>query len=267
MSDEDLNTNVLPLKQKRRKQKPAAMPVDHDCNQHHGTVIRLQAGRLHDLATEAEAALVAAGAPFYSRGGEVVRPIVEEVAAFHGRKTKVARLRQVSVESMRDYLSRAARFEKYNGRSKKMIAVDPPHDLAKTILARDGDWQHFLPLIGVITSPTLRPDGSILCKPGYDPTTRLLLLAPPSLPPIPERPSKGQTLKAVALLDDLLSEFPFAKKDDAEEGNSPEEKAKKNVSRAVALSALMTPVLRRHASRADAHLYRTGSGQRQELHV
>ena len=54
---------------------------------------------------------------------------------------------------MRDYLSRTARFEKYDGRAKAMVAADPPHDLAKIVLARDGDWK-FLPLTEIITTPS-----------------------------------------------------------------------------------------------------------------
>jgi putative DNA primase/helicase len=200
------------------------------------TVIELQRGNLHEVVTKAEAALIAAGTRFYARGGEIVRPIIEEAAAFKGRRTKVARLRSVTVDMMRDYLSRAVQFEKYNPRTKKLVAVDPPHDVAKTILARDGDWR-FLPLVGIISTPTLRPDGSVLSKPGYDPATRLLLIEPPPMPTIPECPSREDALAGVTLLDALLEDFPFV--------NAP--------SRSVALSALMTPVARGAMQVAPLH--------------
>jgi hypothetical protein len=102
-------------------------------------VIQVRAGALHEIASEAEAALIAASAPLYARDGEIVRPIVEEVAAFKGRRTKIARLKPVTIDMIRDHLSRAARWEKRDGRSKKMIRTDPPPDVAKIILARDGD--------------------------------------------------------------------------------------------------------------------------------
>src|SRR5215211_4581418 len=98
-------------------------------------VIRLRAGAMHEIASEAEAALIAAGAPLYARGGEIVRSIVEEVA------------------------------KKYDGRAKKFVPTDPPVDVAKNIVARDGDW-NFRRLSGIVTTPTLRPDGSTLAKPG-----------------------------------------------------------------------------------------------------
>jgi len=190
-------------------------------------LITLQGGKLDENATKAEAALIAAGAPLYTRNGEIVRPIIEQVPAFKGRKTKIVRLRPVTADMLRDHLSRAAAFEKYDARARKFVRVDPPQDIASIIMARDGYW-HFPALTGVITTPTLRPDGSILSEPGYDPATGLLLVAPPSMPTIPEHPSRDDALAALAMLDGLLDEFPFVN----------------DASRSVGLSALMTPVAR-----------------------
>jgi putative DNA primase/helicase len=198
--------------------------------------IELRAGALHEIATEAEAALIAAGTPFYARAGQIVRPIIEDVAAFKGRRTKVVRLKPVTVDMLRDHLSRVARWQRYSGRSKKPVEVDPPPDVAKTILARDGDWT-FPTLTGIITTPTLRRDGSILSQPGYDPVTGLLLIAPPPMPAIPERPRREDALAALAHLDGLLDEFPFAN----------------DASRSVAFSALMTPVARGAMQVAPLH--------------
>jgi putative DNA primase/helicase len=198
--------------------------------------VRVIPGLIHKTATEAETALIARGAPFYSRGGMVVRPIVEEVVSTRGFKTMVARARQVSPDCMLDHLSRSARFERYDARSKKFVAINPPRDVALTILSRDGEWS-FPPLAGLITTQTLRPDGSILDVPGYDRATRLLLLDPPPLPPIPDKPSRDDGAAALGLLKDLLKEFPFS---DAE-------------SLAVALSGLMTPVVRGAMAVAPLH--------------
>ena len=64
---------------------------------------------------------------------------------------------------------------RFDGRAKKPVQIDPPAGVAHFILARDGD--HVLrSLSGVITTPTIRPDGNLLVEPGYDPTTRLLLV-------------------------------------------------------------------------------------------
>jgi hypothetical protein len=171
-------------------------------------VIIVEGGKLHENASKAEAILIAAGVSYYVRDGSIVRPIIEEVPAFRGRKTKAVRLREVTPDMLRDQLSRQAIFQKWNGRAKKFVEVDPPHDIANILLSRDGDWR-FAPLAGVITTPTMRHDGSILSEAGYDQTTKLLLVAPPVMPPIPERPNRDEALVALKQLDDLLNEFPF----------------------------------------------------------
>jgi hypothetical protein len=198
--------------------------------------ITLCTGKLHEVTNEAELTLIAADAPFYVRAGELVRPIIEDVPASKGRRTKVARLKPVSVDMMRDRLSGVAKFEKYDKRTQKMVPADPPYDIAKTVLARDGEW-NFRSLRGIITSPTLRPDGSILALPGYDASTALLLVDPPPMPVILDHPSREDALSAVTHLDKLLSDFPFA---------NPQ-------SRSVALSGLTTPVVRGAIQVAPLH--------------
>ena len=78
------------------------------------------------------------------------------------------------------------------------------------LLNKFGDWT-FPTLAGIITTPTLRPDGSILKDAGYDPATQLLLIDPPPMPEISEKPTRDDALAALKLLKDLLCEFPFEK--------------------------------------------------------
>ena len=211
-------------------------------------------GNLHDIATEAEDALLKANAPFYIRGG-IVRPIVDTMPASRNHMTKAARLRAVDSDTLIDHLSRAATWMKMDGRKGVDVPIDPPAPVAATILSRDGEWR-FPRLAGVITTPTLRPDGSILSQAGYDAATQLLLLDPPSLPTIPDRPSRNVALNALAMLDSLLDEFPFV--------DGP--------SRSAALSALITPVVRgalqtvpMHATTAPAPGSRRGARIRRPL--
>jgi putative DNA primase/helicase len=201
-----------------------------------GNVIQISPGCLPELATEGERALLRAGVPFYSHAEELQRPIVDEVQASGGRKAKIARLTTVTLDMLRDYLARSARWEKYSERKKKFVRTDPPREVAATILSRIGEWQ-FARTVGVITTPTLRPDGTILSEPGYDLATRLILMDPPAMPDIPERPTRAMAEEALGLLDGLLDEFPFV--------DEP--------SRAVALSELISPVVRGAMGRVPLH--------------
>lgn len=200
-------------------------------------VIRIVAGELHNMATQAEDALVKADTQFYVRGEKLVRPVTEDMPASNGRRTKVARLTPVSPSCAVDHLSRSAIWVKWDGRKRDWARKDPSGEAAGIMLSRDGEWK-FRRLAGVITTPTLRPDGTILSKPGYDETTQLLLIEPPAMPTIPDKPTRDDAMKAIKLLDSLLMDFPFV---DA-------------ASRSVALSAIITPVIRGAIAVAPMHV-------------
>jgi hypothetical protein len=190
--------------------------------------IMVEQGQLARTVDQAEQTLVDAGVSFYERSALLVRPIVKTVDSFHGRHTKSAQLVRVEQAYMRDMLSRKASWYRLDKRAREWDDIDPPHDIAATLLARAGEWA-FPSIAGIITTPTLRPDGTILAAPGFDAATRLLLIDPPPMEPIPDCPTKDDAVKSLELLEGLLTEFPF-------NGNE--------VSKSVALSGMITPVAR-----------------------
>jgi putative DNA primase/helicase len=202
-------------------------------------LITIRDGELAAIATEAETALIAAGAPFYKRGGAIVRPIVDSVPAADNRKTTILRTVQASKESITDHLARVADWQKFDGRSKKMVPADPSRSVAEIILSRDGEWR-FKELAGVIGTPTLRPDLSLLSVPGHDEATALWLGEPPEMPDVPLKPTRAQAEEALALLIGLLRDFSFETEAD----------------RSVALSILMTPIVRGAMPCAPLHAVR-----------
>ena len=203
----------------------------HGCSiyelKHKRPLINVAGGELAKLADLSERILLDADVPFYERSNKLVRIIIKTVDASHDRKTSVAQLLNVDQTYMRDMLARVADWNRWDKRGKKWLPADPPHEIAATILARAGEWR-FPTVAGVISTPTMRPDGTILSQPGYDPATRLLLIDPPTMPGIPEAPTRDDALAALALLERLLTEFPLV--DD--------------VAKAVALSTLITPTVR-----------------------
>jgi putative DNA primase/helicase len=203
---------------------------------HNLPVIEVIGGGLSNEATAGEGAIIRAGHPIFSRGTMLVRPVIQEVDATRGRRTKVAQLLPVSQPYMIDLLCRSAHWKRYDRRLKMKVSINPPEDTARVILHRSGQWK-FDEIVGVITTPTLRPDGSLLVQRGYDAITRMMLMEPPGMPAISEHPTREEAIAAFELLDGLLNEFPFA--DDA--------------SRSVALSSLITPVVRAAFQVAPMH--------------
>jgi putative DNA primase/helicase len=104
--------------------------------------------------------------------------------------------------------------------------------------SRDRRWV-FPRVSGVITTPTLRADGSLLATPGYDPRSELYLLPSLQLPPIPERPTREQAVAALATLKNLFAEFSFQRR---------------GLDCSIALSGLLTALLRGSLPTAPVYL-------------
>lgn len=106
--------------------------------------------------------------------------------------------------------------------------ITPSQTVLSAVLARRS-WPGLPVLAGVISTPVLRPDGSLLQRPGYDPATGLYLAGRVQLDPIPDRPGPELVSQArTFLLDRFLADFPWRTPAD----------------RANYLAMLVTPILR-----------------------
>ena len=199
--------------------------------------ILVEPGRLPELATAGEVALIAAGAEVFQRGGALVRPASFAVRASGGRETVAVGLRQVTAPALIDRLARAAGWQR-PAKKDGPRTIDPPGQIATIILSRAGEWR-FPSLAGVVAGPCLRRDGTLLTMSGYDRDSRLFLALPPGfrMPPIPDDPTKADAKAALGELDALLYGFPFVAE----------------IDRSVALSMLMTAVLRPAMDAAPFH--------------
>jgi hypothetical protein len=204
--------------------------ADPDVTPHILPTIRVIAGQLPRVVSETEQALLAAGAPIFFRAGTLVRPCVEKTTAADGRTTTIANLHPFVVPSLLEWMASAALFERFNGRRRRWVVIDP-RQVAEALLARKGLWS--VPRVsGVITTPTLRGDGSLLAEKGYDVAGVDELVMP-----LPTREAAQTGLK---LLTDLLAEFSFAEPRD----------------RSVAISGLLTTLVRGSLPTAPMYLVR-----------
>jgi hypothetical protein len=106
--------------------------------------------------------------------------------------------------------------------------VTPPPAIITAALAPK-EWPGLRPLLGIVGAPVLRPDGSLLQRPGYDAATCLYLASKVPLEPVPEEPSTEQVQAARDfLLYKFLFNFPWV--GDADKANY--------------LGLLVTPILR-----------------------
>jgi putative DNA primase/helicase len=201
-------------------------------------VIRLEDGKYHEIAEAAEIAIVAAGLPLFDRGGILTTLVVAKARGAGGQEIKTVALMQVTEPRAREFMGRAAVFERFDAHTKDWVKTKPPKDIAELMLERRGSWP-FAKIHGVLAAPTLRPDGSLLDTEGFDAATGLYVLSPPDMPPVPEQPSRTDALAALKLLKKLLGEFPWVDK----------------ASLAVGISALITPVARAAFPTAPLHAF------------
>jgi hypothetical protein len=110
---------------------------------------------------------------------------------------------------LRELATQGAIWQKYDVRSGTSHKAMPPMWVIDTLYARPG-W-NFPYLEGIVCSPTLRPDGSILSAPGYDQDTGLYLdLNAGVFPDLIDRPTIDDVRAAIDLLLAVFADFPFA---------------------------------------------------------
>jgi putative DNA primase/helicase len=190
------------------------------------------------IADAALAAMAKAVVPFYTRGGDLVRVCLLKLKQSNGKTVRIPAIKAITKPMMLRAMGLCATWWTYT-KELERAQIDPPGDLADHILGMIGEWP-FPPLRGVISCPTMRYDGTLLTKPGYDLATGLVLFNPPKMPTIPPNPDKWDALEALDVLKDLLEEVRFAKDN--------------NVSMTGALSLMMTPVLRAMMPVAPLHI-------------
>lgn len=165
----------------------------------------------HDVNDAALLAL-ASDTGIFQRGGVLVH-VVNDAGCDDGidRRGRLPRIAQLPEMALRERLTRCARFRQVRKTEDGFSEVDahPPMWCYKAILQR-GTWASVPRLVGVVPSPVLRPDGSVLRAPGYDARTGLYCAFGDTLD-LPERPTKVDAGAAAQRLLDVVCDFPFSK--------------------------------------------------------
>lgn len=184
--------------------------------------------------------VIVAGRHLNEVADELVEVLVDtnEPPALFGHAEGVSllegdKLRPLDPDRLLNEVERRTRPVRYD-RRQDLVPATLSHDARKLSLMRLGG--KLPPLDGLAVAPFLRPDGTICADPGYDEATRLYLLAGVTVE-VPEVPTDADVAAAVALVDEVLCDFPLATAAD----------------RAHAFSALLTPAVRHLVPLAPLH--------------
>ena len=204
--------------------------------------ILIKSGFIADAIEQTEQILINKEIDIFQRAGRLVRIArvpKTEVRQWLNRAENSPVLMMIEASWLELLLNKTISYQKFDPRKNDLVAIDCPADIPRLIMACVGDWK-FRPLAGIIETPTLRPDGSILDKPGYDKDSTLFLAPGETVyPPIPEYPTQQEAIAALEFLSSTIEEFPFI---------TPEHQA-------AALSAILTALVRKSLRTAPMFLF------------
>ena len=217
-------------------------------------VVQISNGNRHKAIDEAQVHLVKRDLELFQRGGLIVRVEKEKIDIGEGRSALALRIKAVDTQHLRERFTRAIDLRRFDKRADKWLECDCPKDLAEAYLERSGYW--LLPeLRAVVTAPTLRANGTLIERPGYDRATEIFYDPRGTVfPPVPAAPTRADARDALDRLKGPLTSFDFV--DDA--------------SRSVALSGILTALVRRTMSAAPLHGFSApvpGSGKSKLVNI
>jgi hypothetical protein len=216
-------------------------------------VIRVAGGMLPELVTAGEKAIIDAKEELYQQGPKLVRP-AQAKKACQGKCGEGASIPDgaIYIEPadkvwVREAMTKHAQWMVWDARSEKFVRKDCPTYIAETLCARVGQW-NVPPLTGLSACPTMDlKTGRAINKNGYDARTGIYVAydGPPveMLEPAPGESGQETARRAVKALLEPLKGFPFVTCDG------------KNADRSVALSAILTAVVRKSLESVPLHAF------------
>jgi len=185
---------------------PAPRPIDVDD-------VRLTIRMSVELHEDVDATVVALKADpnLYQREAvlvQIVRTTQEEATKDRNAiPAGTPQIRNVSLATLRERMTRYARFEKHTEKWGWSRAIPADHIVAATL--ERGQWKGIRPIVGVAETPFLRPDGSICQTPGYDVATSYEYMPAVPFTPVADRPTQKDAQEAYKTLRDVFYDFPF----------------------------------------------------------
>lgn len=167
--------------------------------------IKVKPEDLDRMVREAVAAL-ATDPEVYQRGGVLVH-VVSNTS--HATRVETPTIRALPMAVLRVRLAACARWMRYDTKAEAWKRTGVPDAVVAGVHSL-GAWSGVRTLIGVITSPTIRPDGTILQAAGYDESTSLLHWPSADFVGVVDDCGLTHAKEAAGTILDLVCDFPFA---------------------------------------------------------
>ncbi len=188
----------------------------------------------------------------YQRNQRLVRVIEDDSEEYSGaiiREMPAAALQSLISEHVHFWRLAADGKGEDDGLQWREAECHPPEWCVRYVHAA-GEWPGIAHLTGIIETPAVRPDGSIIQEPGYDHATGFYFAPSEAFPAVPSTPTHADAQAALRLLREVFQDFPF----------------KSGADRDVPIAAVLTLVSRPAVKGAvpafllDASMSRSGKG-------
>lgn len=153
----------------------------------------------------------------YQRDGHLVRVVrvAQPETPEPGRAVLAVgtpQIRDVQIATLRERLTRLisyGRITEDDDGVPGFVECVPDHTIV-TAVAERAEWPGVPPIVGVIETPSMRPDGTVIDEPGYDAVTGYLYAPTLEYPRIRETPTWADAYQALCALCEPWQDFPFA---------------------------------------------------------
>ena len=149
----------------------------------------------------------------YCRAGVLVDAVPSEDPANKGQ----LRIRAIPYPIVRERIGQSCKLlvEKNSKDGVTIVESRPAKWLVDAIYERGHYGGKIRPLAGIIESPTIRADGSILQTPGWDEATGLIYRPNAKYPLVPDSPTIEDARQAASRLMEIVCDFPFVADSDS----------------------------------------------------
>jgi len=174
-------------------------------------------------ATEAIKALVSGDENIYQRETKLVfvtrvsrdqsensEPVIGDDGQTHRQLVEGSpQICQMETPTLRERLSEVATFQKWSSKNQNYTPIVPTDEIVGAVKKRS-NWPGIRTLIGLVETPTMRPDGQIMQIPGYDKLTKYLYMPGENFPNIDDAKATQENAKwALKFLSECFEDFPY----------------------------------------------------------
>lgn len=140
-----------------------------------------------------------ASPPIMGDDGQVHRQLVEGTP----------QISELEIPTIRERLSEVATFQKWVEKKQGYVKILPTDEIVSAVRKRR-EWNGIRSIVGVVETPTMRPDGAIVQTPGYDALTHYLYLPSEKFPEVVDaQATQANARWALEFLNEIFADFPY----------------------------------------------------------